>query len=154
MGKPNTWILVGVAFLTTACIITHQTQLLECVTNSLTGVRYILVLKGAGFKRGDIVSIKGHKVAYATQSNFAKWIVGLPGDVITYDKGGVRIGAHTLPLMSISHEGKTLTPQEAQFVPPGYVFVAGDHPRSFDSRYQEFGLVPISQIWGKGVWAW
>lgn len=34
-------------------------------------------------------------------------------------------------------------------VPEGYVFVEGDNPSaSHDSRYEDFGLVPIEDIWG------
>ena len=36
----------------------------------------------------------------------------------------------------------------------GYVFVAGDHPKSFDSRYDEFGLVNIENIQGRAIWWW
>lgn len=154
MDRPKKWILAGIAFLATACIITHQTQLLECASHSLKGIRYILILKGARFKRGDIVAIKGHILAYTPQSNFAKRVLGLPGDVIIQDKGAIHIGAYTLPLMTMSHDGRPLTPLAVKCVPLGYAFVAGDHPRSLDSRYEEFGLVPLNKIWGKGVWAW
>ena len=34
-------------------------------------------------------------------------------------------------------------------VPSGYVFVTGDNPQaSYDSRDPDFGLIPISDIWG------
>lgn len=34
-------------------------------------------------------------------------------------------------------------------IPEGYVFVTGDNPlHSYDSRYADFGLVPIEDIWG------
>ena len=60
----------------------------------------------------------------------------------------------TLPLLEKTSDGKPLTPISATSVPEGYVFVAGDHPNSFDSRYEEFGLVPIEKIWGKAVLCW
>lgn len=151
--------LVGVAFL-----ITQQTQLLECASESLKDVRYILVVKGLGFKRGDIISIKNHKVAYATETNFAKRVLGLPGDRVLQNNAETRIiirnaskrklEAIKLPLLTHTKEGKLLTPLGAPVIPEGYVFVGGDHPRSFDSRYEEFGLVPFAKIWGKGVLAW
>lgn len=37
-------------------------------------------------------------------------------------------------------------------IPEGYVYVLGDNPdHSLDSRYEEFGLVKISDIWGKPI---
>lgn len=60
----------------------------------------------------------------------------------------------SLPLLDRTTNGSLLTPLRATIVPEGYVFVAGDHLRSFDSRYEEFGLVPLEKIWGKGVLTW
>jgi signal peptidase I len=56
-----------------------------------------------------------------------------------------------LPLLEKTSEGKPLTPLLAISVPEDYVFVAGDNPNSFDSRYEEFGLVPREKIWGKAI---
>lgn len=38
------------------------------------------------------------------------------------------------------------TPLKSQKIPKGFVFVAGTHPQSFDSRYEEFGLIDIRFI--------
>lgn len=38
---------------------------------------------------------------------------------------------------------------QSNIVPEGYVYVLGDNPEhSHDSRYENFGLVPIEKIWG------
>lgn len=78
------------------------------------------------------------------------------------------------PLLKQTREGNPLTPLSVKrfsegsipkgmifkgvipeaIIPPGYVFVAGDNPNSFDSRYEEFGLVPMEKIWGKAVLWW
>lgn len=60
----------------------------------------------------------------------------------------------TLALLKTTREGNPLTPISIQIVPESYVFVAGDNPHSFDSRYEEFGLVPYEKIWGKAIWVW
>jgi len=143
-----------IGFALIAFLIAQQTQLLECVSDSLQGVRYLLVLKSSSFKRGDLVSIKGHKVSHVKATSFAKRVLGLPGDQIIRNGEAIQIGNTILPLLNTTQEGRSLTPLSSEVVPKGYVFVAGDHPRSFDSRYEEFGLVPIEKICGKAIHTW
>ena len=145
------------------------TKLESCLTESLKDVHYILTLKKSfpfqnPIRRGDIVSIHGHKPQYVGDKPFAKRVMGLPGDKITQSKGKLKIETKntasqitfstTLPLLDKTKEGKPLTPLSVIIVPPGYVFVVGDHARSFDSRYEEFGLVSKDKIWGKALFAW
>lgn len=38
-------------------------------------------------------------------------------------------------------------------IPEGYIFVAGDNPaESLDSRYESFGLVPLTEVEGTILW--
>jgi signal peptidase I len=130
-----------------------------CLTKSLEGINYLLILKRrfpfqTPRARGDIVSIQGHTPAYVGTHMFAKRILGLPGDRIIRKKHSLKIGDHVLPLLRQTKEGHPLNALSLKVVPPGYVFVVGDHPRSFDSRYEEFGLVKMENIYGKAVWKW
>lgn len=144
--------------------ITTQTCLLRCESKSLQGIHYLVVLKSSSLKRGDIVFIKDVDIPYIKQRQLAKRVLGLPGDEISHTEEGISIqqkpigfkapGTKALPLLKTNKEGKLLTPLSATYVPEGYVFVGGDHPRSFDSRYEEFGLVPIDKIWGKALMSW
>ena len=88
-----------------------------------------------------------------TQISMIKQVKGVPGSVIRLDAfkklwvddfcvGVVRETTST---------GKPLSPINERLVPPGSVFVYATHERSFDSRYQEMGLVPISAIQGTGM---
>ncbi len=136
------------------------TQLLENVSESLDDVRYLLMLKSTKIKRGDIVSIQGHTPHYVGDYIFTKRVVGLPGDYIIQDKTHLILKtqngafAITLPLLTQSKEGQPLTPLSHDVVPQGYFFVTGDHLRSFDSRYEEFGLVKREKIYGKALLKW
>lgn len=136
------------------------TQLLENVSESLDDVRYLLVLKTSNIKRGDIVSIRGHTPQYVGDHIFTKRVIGLPGDYIIQDKNHLTLKAQngafaiTLPLFMQSKEGQALTPLSLDIVPQGYFFVIGDHLRSFDSRYEEFGLVSMEKIYGKAAFTW
>jgi signal peptidase I len=154
MKSKLTLFVYGTAFVVTTWLLTYQTQLLECVSDSLQGVRTILVWKSSEVSRGDIVSIKNHPVVHVKATNFAKRVLGLPGELITHHKDILQIGSYRLPLLKQTKDEKPLTPLSLPSVPQGYVFVGGDHPRSFDSRYEEFGLVPFSKIWGKGIATW
>jgi len=52
-------------------------------------------------------------------------------------------------LLQKTKEGKPLHPIKNTIIPEGYVFVSTDHPHSFDSRYEEFGLVKQEHISGR-----
>ena len=47
--------------------------------------------------------------------------------------------------------GKPLSALKESIAPPGYVFVYATHERSFDCRYREMGLLPVSAIKGLGI---
>lgn len=136
------------------------TQLLENVSESLDDVRYLLVLKTSNIKRGDIVSIRGHTPQYVGDHIFTKRVIGLPGDYIIQGKNHLTLKAQngafsiTLPLLIQTKEERPLTPLSSQIIPEGTLFVTGDHLRSFDSRYEEFGLIPMEKIYGKALLKW
>ena len=72
-----------------------------------------------------------------------KKVLGLPGDKIVVSQGVVTICGENLELSS---SGNNLNPIQETYIPEGFVFVAGTHPESCDSRYREFGLISISSI--------
>lgn len=72
-----------------------------------------------------------------------KKVLGVPGDKIVVSQDVVSVGGQSLELVNSE---KNLSPIKDPFIPEGFVFVAGTHPESCDSRYQEFGLIPISSI--------
>lgn len=82
-----------------------------------------------------------------------KQIVGLEGDRIWYDSDQClwtndrKIGF----LKSISKSKRILSPISSQLIPKGYVFLYSNHESSFDSRYQELGLIPVSALEGKVI---
>ncbi len=155
----NYCVGIGV-FMAMGWWLTTYTQLLESVSESLDGVRYLIVIKSSSIKRGDIVSIQGHTPEYVGDHIFTKRVIGLPGDRVIRNKTQLIIKAQngsfsmTLPLLTKTKEGEPLTPLSLNVIPKGCLFVIGDHLRSFDSRYEEFGLVKKEKVWGKGVLTW
>ncbi len=155
------WILnTGYCLILLLCWgMTSQTMLLRCQSDSLLSVNYLLITKSSSFKRGDIVYIKDPQIKYVEANKpLAKRIVGLPGDQIQQEKQFIKVipqdralSPTILPLLDKTSKGEPLTPLSHTTIPEGYVFVAGDHPRSFDSRYEEFGLIRMENIRGRAI---
>ncbi len=121
-------------------------------------------------------------VGTLTKWPYAKRVLGIPGDRIIHNKSGITVipkESDGLSLLTKTSKGKPLTPIVplnegplngvtlngaplkrgplkglTKTIPEGCLFVAGDNPKSFDSRYKEFGLVPMEKVWGKGVFTW
>lgn len=141
-------------------IIVSQTRLMECLSDSLKDIHYILFLKSKTIHRGDIVAIQGHRedhIGDLKKWPYAKRVLGIPGDHIFHEHSHVTIIPQenlSLPVLTQTSKGKPLHSLTESTIPEGYLFVAGDNLQSFDSRYKEFGLVPMEKIWGKGIFAW
>lgn len=92
-----------------------------------------------------------------------------PGDVVLIEHDGMLVikriaftSGEALPNMvwyQTAQNGYTPIEGDTMYwgsntVPDGFVFVRGDNSAtSHDSRYEDFGLVPIEEIWGKVVGA-
>lgn len=93
-----------------------------------------------------------------------KKVVGIEGDILSYDDEGnlwVKTLGAGLPNAPVSlkigkykkesKDGRLLNPIKPGVIPKGMVFVVGDHERSFDSRYEELGLIPEKDLQGRLV---
>jgi len=77
----------------------------------------------------------------------AKQIIGVAGDCISIYQNHFYINDQDYGLIRMqSKSGNQMHPITQQKIPDGYVFVYAPHEESFDSRYEEFGLVKIEQI--------
>jgi len=94
-------------------------------------------------KAGQIISFK----LPMCDAVLAKMIVGLPGDIIDMKERTITVNGKDKGEIASGMEGI-----HPQVIPPGYYFVLGTHKESFDSRYEEFGLVPRESI-REGLWA-
>lgn len=80
----------------------------------------------------------------------AKEIVGLPGDEIRIQNDHIYVNNEDVgEIKKTTSKQIPLQPILDKIVREGYVFVRGINERSFDSRYAEFGLVPIDNIQDK-----
>jgi conjugal transfer pilin signal peptidase TrbI len=164
----NTWralrefwkdAIVGVACLgMILTVVLTQTHLYINYTPSLPYKAFICS-KALTPQYGNFVSIDNHPTHFFKGIHYIKRLIGFPGDHIHIHNDHVYVEKartyplidtyHIGPLSQITQEGKKLHPLERKIIPKNYVFVSADHPRSFDSRYQEFGLVKAECIVGK-----
>ena len=144
--KKGLWSF-GIAFISFG-IFSEHVHFIKSPTDSLPQ-RYFVQLPNIKPQKGDLTVV--YNGFY--KGKIIKRIIGVAGDQISTDGHGnifinqQKIGrAHEHTNMQ---SGLTLTTIKPQVIPSGKVFLHSPHPRSFDSRYQEVGLVALSDLEGK-----
>ena len=149
------WLIAGFFIV----LLTSRTSLWINKSESLPG-RVFLVVKGASFKKGDLIGIESHQTSFGRTNRLIKRVGGVAGDQIHFKiewqesgdryphlemkdlKVNLYINDQCIgPVFNQTSEGTALTPLKEQRIPEGSYFVHGTHPKSFDSRYAEFGLI-------------
>lgn len=147
--KVKAWLWYGGGILALG-IFFNQT---ECHLNESESLPhgFFMVVKNMHAKRGHFVSIKGHQPQYINYTlSCIKEIVGLPGDTIDIRNQDLYINdVWRGPLRHKTKDGRTLTPLKIKIIPKGYIFVRGHSRDTYDSRYEEFGLVKETHLKGR-----
>lgn len=127
-------------------VLTEQVNLVKNHTDSMPERYFVQLLKIAP-KKGDITLV--YSPWY--QGNLVKRIIGVEGDTINIDNlGNVYVNQQLVGKpQTHASDGIVLNPIKECVIPKGYVFLYAPHPKSFDSRYQEVGLVPVNQLQGR-----
>lgn len=137
--------------------LSHHVGLIYSNTNSLPH-HFFLHLKNVKTHRGHYTCF--HSPWYGR--SVIKQVIGMEGDRLSYDKDQ-NLHVDILDINSLwlgrqfligkpknqSIDGRVLTPIKPGIIPKGMVFVCGDHERSFDSRYEELGLIPEKYLQGR-----
>ncbi len=144
-------VLAGLLFIS---FLRQHTMLLIAQSESLP-YRYFLLIKNSSVKKGDLIAIQNHPLGNASNVILTKRLIGLPGDKISLHGRIMRLNQEWQgALEQQNSEGHPLTPLRVHTIPEGFVFVAGSHAGSLDSRYQEFGLVQKRHILGRAYGLW
>jgi len=124
-------------------VLTEQLHLVKNHTDSMPERYFLQILKAAP-QKGDITMV--YSPWY--QGNLIKRIIGVAGDKVHIDSHGNVYVNQQLVGKPQTHagDGRGLNPIKATIIPKGFVFLYAPHPKSFDSRYQEVGLVPVNQL--------
>jgi len=110
--------------------------------------KVFLILKGRKIHRESYLSFQNSWF----KAPLIKQVIGIEGDkIITDEEGEIWIARRVGKSLSHSKDGKILRPIAPGVIPKGYVFAYAPHPRSFDSRYQEVGLVQVDQTLGCAI---
>ncbi len=140
--------LYGIGFLK------QHTMLLIAQSDSLP-YRYLLLIKNAPVKKGDLIAIQNHPLGDTSNIILTKRLIGVPGDKITLHGRIMRVNQEWQGALHKQNSyGHPLTPLNIRTIPEGFVFAAGSNAGSLDSRYAEFGLVEKRHILGRvyGLW--
>jgi signal peptidase I len=141
-------LALSIAFI---FMVTQLTKL-ELITSNSIGKKLVLTLKYTTPKKGDYVSIEGQETKYLGKINCVKILTGVAGDSVRIKDGIIYINSLQIGrLLNKTKDGNPLTAQSTLIIPKGYIFVTGIHDRSYDSRYEEFGLVKTGKIVGKSI---
>ncbi len=137
---------ICVSFLLSVCL---GYRILINTSTSLPHIFYITNPKQTVYKRGDYIAF----THVASPQTIVKRVIGVEGDEIVKKPDAVYIKnfLRTIPLGEKRSDGTRLTPIVVDVIPAKTVFVAGSHHGSFDSRYEEFGLIPLAHVRGQ-VW--
>jgi conjugal transfer pilin signal peptidase TrbI len=144
-----TAVVIGVLYGSAAT----QVRFVLTATPSLPN-RFFVLLKQNEAARTQ-PSLNRYALFYnpLVQTNVLKQIKGISGSTMRYDdKGHLWVDDFCVGIpRSHSSSGEPLESIAAGIIPEGFVFGYAPHPKSFDSRYANFGLVPITSITGVGV---
>ncbi|HXH54418.1 MAG TPA: S26 family signal peptidase [Gammaproteobacteria bacterium] len=115
------------------------------VSDSLPQRFFVLTTHPNNVQRGAYV-VFNHTIK-DKKTRLLKQVQGVAGDVIRAEGNRLFINGHYIAMAkSHSEAGLPLSPILPGIIPKGYLFVQGTHPDSFDSRYEAFGLLPLSHV--------
>ena len=138
-------------------IFSEHVHFIKSPTDSLPQ-RYFVQFPNVTPKKGDLTVV--YNGFY--KGKIIKRIIGTAGDQVSTDaRGNIFINQEKVgkvcertEFCATQTDGKdaiTLTAIKPQVIPEGRVFLHSTHPKSFDSRYSEVGLVAVSDLEGKVV---
>lgn len=145
--KAGVLILIGLISLILSVIFLIHHYELRVYFNVTSSLPYTLFLhvkqKENGLNKGNFVVF--YHSSFGAQP-LIKQITGIPGEPIDLYRGILRNQEQLFPLQKETSTGIPLTPLSSGIIPKDHYFLSGTHFRSFDSRYQSFGLIYVNNI--------
>jgi conjugal transfer pilin signal peptidase TrbI len=155
-------VLVAVWVLALVRLFVHHTPLVPLLFNWTPSLPYRVVYvvhidpATTSLARGDLVvyAFEGQAAERdypgLRHQAFFKRVVGTAGDVITVKDRQVSVNGVAVGVAKThTFDRRRLDPIDATVIPPGFLYVQGSSPDSFDSRYRSSGLVRLSDVKAK-----
>ncbi len=146
------WCLLGLFVALMLAAVAAKNQIGELAFNqtlSLPHKLFWISFSQKNIKRGDFVAFK-LKRCNQESLMMIKIIGGVAGDEVVVNNNQILINDKLIgPLQAVTSTGEALIPLASGTIPAGKIFVFTHHPKSFDSRYQEIGLVSLAEIKGR-----
>mgnify|MGYP001569929067 CR=1 FL=1 len=118
-------------------------------TSSVNGYVFLIV-KNVAPERGELMAFWPKKNNFYNNIWFVKYVKGMPGDVIDVKDRGVYInGSHVGDAKTKSKTDGDLHVVSPGVIPAQHYFAWTPHKDSFDSRYEEIGLVSENSVIGR-----
>lgn len=146
-GKVVAGLAVAAGLALGAALATGRVGLLINETGSLPQ-RLFVTVRGPLPARGDYFVFRPPNTSII-QELFVKRAFGVAGDRVRVEAatGAVSVGGRPAGVAkAVSRRGRALVPIAGGPIPQNHYFARADHPDSYDSRYQEIGLVPAERV--------
>ena len=136
--------IFGVVYFVVYLISPGKISIIKDISKSLPHKMYLGYSGDFEIKKGDIILLKHPNIG----GYLIKKITGMQGDRIDIldDKICINDKYQGSILKRKLNTDKMITPIKAKEIETDYYFVCGTHEESFDSRYEEFGLVKKENI--------
>lgn len=147
-------LAVGMADLVSKALVADRPLLVINESASLPRGIYVRA-PGATLRRGALVVTPPPAAARAYldelgvdgEARLLKRLAAVPGDRVCAREDSVVAGGRRVPVFALDRAGRPLPRwRGCRRLRPGEVFLLGETPQSFDSRY--FGPVPVSRVVG------
>ncbi|TFW13388.1 conjugative transfer signal peptidase TraF [Massilia arenosa] len=160
LRRPRVSTLVATISVAAVCwrLLVNHTPLTPLVFNISDSLPY----RVGWLHRGCYSPARGDFVVYAFNGPavrmkpglqgqpFFKKVAGVAGDIVQVSGQQVFINSAPVGVAKThTHDGKALRPTNAGPIPDGFFYAQGMSADSFDSRYLESGLVPITNVIGR-----
>ena len=146
--------LLMVALLTIPFI--SRFQLGINLSESLTGTVFLIDKSDKTVEKGALVAFSSTNASPIPDGiTLIKRVAGVAGDNVTLQNRFVFINDKPIAYAKLaSRTGEPLSPVNAGAIPEGFFFAVGDHPDSFDSRYERPGLINLDTVRGRAYCLW